>query len=207
MILVLPLIPALSPTINLFSRTLDTDPPDTTPVNGSPIAGTAITNRSGHFQFSLSGIPAGDYVVVSANPLGTWCIRITATQVLVSETWADLEQTQITISPLSFNITPATVTGRNRLTFYNDGLHPVTITRTDGQNFDGTSMTFVIERSDGSDLVRITGLTSLTNSILVNIPATTYNAGPDKKWSLRKASNDQVILHGPAIMEYVAIED
>jgi|JI9StandDraft_1071089.scaffolds.fasta_scaffold211978_2 hypothetical protein len=207
MILVLALVPDLSPTINLFSRTTDSEAPDTSPVNGSPIAGTAITNRPGHFQFSLTGIAAGDYVVVSANPIGTWTIRITATQVLISDTWNDLEQTQITISPLSFNITPSAVSGRNRLTFYNSGEHPITITRTDGQNFDGTSMTFVIERSDGSDLVRVTGLTSLTNSVAVTIPATAYNAGPDKKWSLRKASNDQVILHGPAIMEYVAIED
>jgi len=207
MILVLPLIPAMSPTINLFSRTADDAAPDTTPVNGSPIAGTAITNRTAHYQFDLTGIAAGDYIVVSASPLGTWSIRITATQILISETFSDLEQTNITISPLSFNITPSAVSGRNRLTFYNDGAHPITITRTDGQNFDGTSMTFVIERSDGSDLVRVTGLTSLTNSVAVTIPATTYNSGPDKKWSLRKASNDQVLLHGPAIMEYVAIED
>ncbi len=207
MILVLPLIPAMSPTINLFSRTTDNAAPDTTPANGSPIPGTAVTNRPGHYSFDLTGIAIGDYIVVSASPLGTWSIRISSTQVLVSETFTDLEQTSISISPQTFNVSSGTVSGRNRLTFYNDGLHPVTITRTDGQNFDGNAMTFVIELSNRTDLVRVTELTSTTNSVLVNIPAVAFNATPDKRWSLRRSSNDQVIMFGPAIMEYVAIED
>jgi hypothetical protein len=197
----------MSPTINLFSRTLDNAAPDTTPQNGSPIPGTAVTNRSGHYSFDLTGIPVGDYIVVSASPLGTWSIRITATQVLVSETFTDLEQTQVTISPLSFNITSGSVSGRNRLTFYNDGLQPISIVRTDGQNFDGNPMTFVIETANRTDLVKVTGLTSTTNTILIDIPAVAFNSTPDKRWSLRRSSNDQVIMFGPAIMEYVAIED
>lgn len=207
MILVLPLIPAMSPTINLFSRTADDAAPDTTPANGSPIPGTAVTNRPGHYSFDLTGIAVGDYIVVSASPLGTWSIRISSTQVLVSETFTDLEQTSISISPLSFSVNSGTVSGRNRLSFYNDGLHPITITRTDGQNFDGNAMTFVIELSNKTDLVKVTGLTSTTNSVLVNIPAVAFNSTPDKRWSLRRSSNDQVIMFGPAIMEYVAIDD
>lgn len=205
MILVLPLIPAMSPTINLFSRTADNAAPDTTPANGSPLPGTAITNRPGHYSFDLTGIAAGDYIVVSASPLGTWNIRITATQVLVSETFTDLEQTSISISPLSFSVTSGTVSGRNRLTFYNDGIQVVTIVRTDGLEFDGTTMTFVIEKADNTELSTVTGLSSLTNSINIEIPSISYDNTPNKKWSLRRTLDDSVVMFGPALMEYVAI--
>lgn len=207
MILVLPLIPAMSPTINLFSRTADTSSPDTTPENGAPIAGTAVTNRPGHYAFDITALANADYVVVSANPLGTWYIRKTSTQVMISESWANLEQTSISISPQSFAITPNGVSGRNRLVFYNDGTHEITVTRTDGLNFDGTTMRFVIERADRTEMASITSLSSLTNTVNVTIPPIAYEDGPNKKWSLRRTSDNSVVMFGPAIMEYVAIDE
>ena len=206
MILVLPMIPSMSPTINLFSRTADTASPDTTPENGAPISGTTVTNRPGHYQFNIAALPNADYVVVSSNPLGTWFIRKTSTQVMVSESWANLEQTSVSISPQSFAITPNGVSGRNRLVFYNDGTHVITVTRTDGLNFDGTTMRFVIERADKTEMISIPGLSSLTNTVNVTLPPVGYNDVPNKKWSLRRVSDNSVVMFGPAVMEYVAID-
>jgi hypothetical protein len=205
MLLVLPLLPSMSPTINLFSRTADNVSPDTSPQNGSPIPGTAVTNRPGHYSFDISALPNADYVVVSTNPLGTWFIRKTSTQILVSESWADLESTSISISPQTFTITPNGISGRNRLVFYNDGTQVITIVRSDGLEFDGTSMTFVIELANNTDLVSVSGLSSLTNTVNVTLPPIAFNSTPNKKWSLRRTIDDSVVIFGPAIMEYVAI--
>lgn len=205
MFLVLPMIPSMSPTINLFSRTSDLSSPDTSPENGSPIAGSEVTNRPGHYQFNIAALPNADYVVVSANPLGTWYIRKTSAQIQISESWSNLESTSISISPQTFTITPNGISGRNRLVFYNDGTQVVTIVRSDGLDFDGTTMRFVIERADNSEMTTINGLSSLTNTVTVTIPPITYSDVPNKKWSLRRISDNSVVMFGPAIMEYVAI--
>jgi hypothetical protein len=102
-------------------------------------------------------------------------------------------------------VTPNTISGKNRLVFYNDGTQVITITNDNGTNFDGTSMTFVIERADNTEMVTVSGLSSLTNSINVTIPPVAFNSIPNKKWSLRRTLDDSVVMYGPALMQYVAI--
>ena len=70
MVIVLQLVPtAVAITLDLFSEIVDGSPPDTTPVNGSPIPGTAVTNRPGRFTFDLAGIPPGRMMAWTAKSL------------------------------------------------------------------------------------------------------------------------------------------
>lgn len=207
MYLILPLTPGSSPTINLFERTADNDPPDTTPVNGSPIAGSPVTNRTGHYQFDITSIPDGDYVVVSADPIGTWYIRKDGVELLVNEYWSTFEQVRVTISPQAFAYMASGITGRNRLLFYNNAAVTITVTRTDGENFDGDPMTFVVEDVNLVEMIVVTGLTSLTNTVDIPLPAIAFDPTPGKKWALRKTSSGEVILTGPATMEYAPFDN
>lgn len=207
MYLVLPLIPDRSPTVNLFVRTDDEALPSTTPVNGSPIPGTAVTNRPGHYRFDITAIPDGMYVVTVADPIGTYYIKKNDGELLVNDYWSTFEQVRISLSPQAFSNMTAGISSRNRLVFYNDEEVTILITRTDGENFDGSLMDFVVELENKTALVTVAGVSSVTNSVSVTIPSTPYDETPGKKWSLRVASTGQVLLTGPANMNYAPLKD
>lgn len=207
MFLVLPLIPDRSPTINLFPRTDDDDLPSTTPTNGSPIPGVAVTNRTGHYRFDITAIPDGMYVVVVADPIGTYYIKKHNGELLVNDYWSTFEQVRISLSPQAFSNMTAGISSRNRLVFYNDEQVTISITRTDGEDFDGSLMDFVVELENKTALVEVLGVSSVTNTVAVTIPSTPYNETPGKRWSLRVASTGQVLLNGPATMNYAPLKD
>jgi hypothetical protein len=195
--------------LNLFDKAVPPAAPDTTPVNGSPIVGSTVANRPGLYRFDLDTIPPGDYEVTTLGVLGAFVLELGATTYKLGDTWDQLAATSptlsITLSPEYF-LNQEDVTEANELVFYNNESRTITINNPDG-NFDGSTMEFVIEKEDKTNLVLVTGLTSVTNSVAVTIPATAPQTCPCLSWSLRKSTGKLVILSGAAIQRYAAYND
>jgi hypothetical protein len=112
----------------------------------------------------------------------------------------------ITVSPEAFINTENELLEENTLVFFNDEIRTYLIALESGV-FDGTSMTFCIEKSDHTTLVAVTGLLSTTNSVAVTVPAISEQSDESMRWSLRETSTGKIILYGRATQKYVAIND
>lgn len=210
MIIVLPLVPNETPTLNLYARTTDGAIPSGTPINGSPIAGTPVPSRSGQYSFNLGATPPGEYEVDVANPLAFFALKLTATDYTVADSWNvfEISSVNVTLSPQAFeNIQDGTLTDEQALVFYNNEQRTITISLVSG-TFDGDPMVFTIEDHTKATLAAITGLTSTTNSVVVTIPAIA-DQGSNRclQWSLRKQSTNLRILSGPATQKYAAFNN
>jgi len=93
----------------------------------------------------------------------------------------------------------------NELVLYNSDPKTILFTLIDG-TFGGVNLKFILENDLGANLATVTGLNSATNALNVNVPAITYTTQPcNYRWSIRKQSDNGLIVSGPAIMKYAAI--
>jgi hypothetical protein len=114
--------------------------------------------------------------------------------------------TTVVICPEAFPINPATLVGK-KLSYYNDEEKEfaITLLNEDGTEytFDGTELDFVIEDCDRNELAEVLGISSVTNTLTVTIPA----IPPQEKdccgtWSLRIAATGETLASHPAIQKY-----
>ena len=83
MLLQIQLIPNRSPTIRLYARASGA-------AVGSPIAGVVVSGRPSRYTFDLTGVAEGDYTVDIADPLGGFLLRITDTEAIIKDSWAEV---------------------------------------------------------------------------------------------------------------------
>lgn len=114
--------------------------------------------------------------------------------------------TNVTVTPEAFINLDDTLLEDNVFVFFNNESRTYLITLSSGV-FDGSAMTFCIEKSDKTTLVAVTGLTSITNSVSVTIPSTVYQNGDCLYWSLRDSTTGRIILYGPAVQKYAAFNN
>jgi hypothetical protein len=76
--------PGKSPTIQPYARS-------TALAVGSPIAGTAVSGRPTLYEFDVTGLADGDYVVDLSNPDGRFVLRKTGSDYLAADEWWELD--------------------------------------------------------------------------------------------------------------------
>lgn len=200
MIIVLQLVPtAATVTLDLFSEVVDGAAADTTPVNVTPIAGVAITNRPGRYSFDLTTTPPGRYEVHTYGVPAFFVLVLNTLTYDVADSWEELAAG---ISGVF--VDQNTLVVENELILYNDETRTVAIILSTGV-FDGSYMYLTINDKNKINLTTVTGLTSITNTVTVTIPPIAWQNYGLCSWSLRKTIGDTVLIAGPVIMRYAPL--
>jgi hypothetical protein len=108
------------------------------------------------------------------------------------------------VTPEAFINLDNTLLEKNVFTFFNSEVRTYLVSLASGV-FDGQPMTFCIEKSDKTTLVAVTGLTSVTNSVSVTVPSVAEQTDKCMQWSLRDSATGRIILYGPAVQKYAAL--
>lgn len=200
MIIILHLVQTSLPiTLLIFSRTAQTDPPDTTPI-GSPITGTPLTNRTNMYEFDIGSLTPGDYELHTTGVSGFWVLELGSTSYRIGDSWEELESTSLEITTEYF-LNQDPIAEEDELVIYNDEIRTVGIVKASGV-FDGDPMTFRIAKEDGTVLATVTPITSTTNTATVQVPAIAKQNCICLTWSLRKVTGNVHVLSGPVIQRY-----
>ena len=112
----------------------------------------------------------------------------------------------VTVTPEAFINLDNTLLEKNVFTFFNNEARTYLVTLASG-TFDGQPMTFCLEKSDKTNLLVVTGLTSVTNSVSVTISAVAEQTDKCMFWSLRDSATGRIILYGPAVQKYAAFNN
>ena len=112
----------------------------------------------------------------------------------------------VTVTPEAFINLDNTLLEKNVFTFFNNEARTYLVTLASG-TFDGQPMTFCLEKSDKTNLLVVTGLTSVTNSVSVTISAVAEQTDKCMFWSLRDSTTGRIILYGPAVQKYAAFNN
>lgn len=112
----------------------------------------------------------------------------------------------VTVTPEAFINLDNTLLEKNVFTFFNNEARTYLVTLASG-TFDGQPMTFCLEKSDKTNLLVVTGLTSVTNSVSVTLSAVAEQTDKCMFWSLRDSATGRIILYGPAIQKYAAFNN
>ncbi len=112
----------------------------------------------------------------------------------------------VTVTPEAFINLDNTLLEKNVFTFFNNEARTYLITLASG-TFDGQPMTFCLEKSDKTNLLVVTGLTSVTNSVSVTLSSVAEQTDKCMFWSLRDSTTGRIILYGPAVQKYAAFNN
>jgi hypothetical protein len=137
---------------------------------------------------------------------GTALVKWTATALSLAPAGGGGAGGTTVVSPEAFINLDNTLLEKNTFVFFNNESRTYLVSLTEG-NFDGQAMTFCIEKSDKTTLIAVTGLTSVTNSVSVTIPATAEQTEKCMQWSLRDCATGRIILYGPAVQKYAAFNN
>ncbi len=112
----------------------------------------------------------------------------------------------VTVTPEAFINLDNTLLEKNVFTFFNNEARTYLITLASG-TFDGQPMTFCLEKSDKTNLLVVTRLTSVTNSVSVTLSSVAEQTDKCMFWSLRDSTTGRIILYGPAVQKYAAFNN
>lgn len=112
----------------------------------------------------------------------------------------------VTVTPEAFINLDNTLLEKNVFTFFNNEARTYLVTLASG-TFDGQPMTFCLEKSDKTNLLVVTGLTSVTNSVSVTLSSVAEQTDKCMFWSLRDSATGRIILYGPAVQKYAAFNN
>ncbi len=176
--------------------------------------GTELISRPGVYEFNIGTPTVGDYEFDTIEPLGFWVVRIINNTVTVSDDWLIVDHiTPVIILPEI--ILSTSIIGRlanSIFKFYNNEEKNFVVMLSDlvgVATFEGLEMEFLVEDSEGTDVMTVTNLQSNTNALLIT---TTPTNMVDEDycpltWSLRVISTGFVLGSGLAIQMYAATVD
>jgi hypothetical protein len=178
---------------------------------GVNTAGKNLVDTLANTATLLTRIPAATTQLVTDLALmlvgsGTSLVRWTVQALSLAPSGGGGGGASVTVTPEAFINLDNTLLEKNVFTFFNNEARTYLVTLASG-TFDGQPMTFCLEKSDKTNLLVVTGLTSVTNSVSVTLSAVAEQTDKCMFWSLRDSATGRIILYGPAVQKYAAFNN
>ena len=178
---------------------------------GANTAGKNLFDTLANTATLLTRIPAATTQLVTDLAFmlvgsGTSLVRWTVQALSLAPSGGGGGGNSVTVTPEAFINLDNTLLENNVFTFFNNEARTYLVTLASG-TFDGQPMTFCLEKSDKTNLLVVTGLTSVTNSVSVTLSAVAEQTDKCMFWSLRDSATGRIILYGPAVQKYAAFNN